>query len=193
MCATTCTPLAAAGSRRAMSLDALRCLSGCPANRAAQAPSALRTFGLKLEPRTGASRRDSSTPSSLLRRMRPETDACPIGTRGAAVAGLASCQYRVPRMSARRRRGAATGGSPVGRSCICLPRAARRDRGWRRDETISCLHEKRCVAAGTVDDAEWLSHAVGLRLPMGQAAHWRDRSYLGLRCRPAASCGCPTV
>lgn len=80
-------------------------------------------------------------------------------------------------MSARRRRGAATGGSPVGRSCICLPRAARRDRGWRRDETISCLHEKRCVAAGTVDDAEWLSHAVGLRLPMGQAAHWRDRSY----------------
>ena len=131
--------------------------------------------------------------SSLPRRMRPETDACPIGTRGAAVAGLASCQYRVPRMSARRRRGAATGGSPVGRSCICLPRAARRDRGWRRDETISCLHEKRCVAAGTVDDAEWLSHAVGLRLPMGQAAHWRDRSYLGLRCRPAASCGCPTV
>ena len=57
-----------------------------------------------------------------------------------------------------------------------MPRAARRDRGWRRDETISCLHEKRCVAAGTVDDAEWLSHAVGCvfrwgRLPIGEIDH----------------------
>ena len=89
-------------------------------------------------------------------------------------------------MSARRRRGEATRAvsSPVGRSCFCLPRAARRDRGRRRT-TISCLHEKRCVAAGasTTRTGGRTSSGCGFRwgrLPIGEIDHiW------ACACRPA--------
>jgi len=79
------------------------------------------------------------------------------------------------RAAAPRRSDAGGLGSPVGRSCFCLPRAARRDRGRRRT-TISCLHEKRCVAAGasTTRTGGRTSSGCGFRwgrLPIGEIDH----------------------
>ena len=95
--------------------------------------------------------------------MRPGTDACPVGTRGAAVAGLASRQDRVPRASARPRRGAATQValySQIGRGCFPLAATATRSRPAANNN--SCLYEMLCRGR-RVGDAEWLSHVVGLR------------------------------
>ena len=79
------------------------------------------------------------------------------------------------RAAASRRSDAGGLGSPVGRSCFCLPRAARRDRGRRRT-TISCLHEKRCVAVGasTTRTGGRTSSGCGFRwgrLPIGEIDH----------------------
>ena len=114
----------------------------------------------RLSPRA----RESSTARSRPRRMRRETEACPVGTRGARsrasqVASI-GCPVRARGGAKAERRGL---------SCF-LPlvevefrsRRRRRDRD-RGDRFPSCLHERRCVAAGTVDDAERRPHVVGVR------------------------------
>ena len=89
------------------------------------------------------------------------------------------------RAAASRRSDAGGLGSPVGRSCFCLPRAARRDRGRRRT-TISCLHEKRCVAVGasTTRTGGRTSSGCGFRwgrLPIGEIDHiWACAAALGI-------------
>ena len=94
------------------------------------------------------------------------------------------------RAAAPRRSDAGGLGSPVGRSCFCLPRAARRDRGRRRT-TISCLHERRCVAAGasTTRTGGRTSSGCGFRwgrLPIGETS-----SISCLRCHPCGIVGLP--
>ena len=127
--------------------------------------------------------------------MRPETDACPIGTRGARsrasqVASI-GCPVRARGGAEAQRRG---------RPCILKlvevefrSRRRRRDRD-RGDRFPSCLHERRCVAAGTVDDAEWLlSHVNGQLMRRGRLPIGETSSISCLRCRPAVLWGCPAV
>ena len=104
--------------------------------------------------------------------MRPGTDACPVGTRG--VAGLASRQYRVPCLSARRRRGAATRAVSTPVVALLAARRETRSRPAARRTTTSCLLRE-TLRTDTVDDAEVAAVARQRAADAeGQAAHWRD-------------------
>ena len=106
--------------------------------------------------------------------MRPGTDACPIGTRGAAVAGLASRQYRVPCLSARRRRGEAT------RAALGLPLVG---------AVSACRAPRDATAAGGATNNNKLSSRETLR----RGRHRRRRGVAVARRRVASSdgAGCP--
>ena len=99
----------------------------------------------------------AAAPDGCVVRRTPARSARAARGRGPRKLPVSGAPYE--RAAAPRRSDA---GGLVGRSWFSLPRAARRDRGRRRT-TISCLHEKRSVAAGTVDDAEWRPHVVGVR------------------------------
>ena len=142
----------------------MSCLSGCPANQAVQAPKCsphcqFKTYVAKARYAGGLAPHAAVPDGCVVRRM-PARSARAARGRGPRKLPVSGAPYE--RAAASRRSDAGGLGSPVGRSCFCLPRAARRDRGRRRT-TISCLHEKRSVAAGTVDDAERRPHVVGLR------------------------------
>ena len=148
----------------------------------------------RLSPRA----RESSTARSRPRRMRRETEACPVGTRGARsrasqVASI-GCPVRARGGAKAERRGL---------SCFLpLVEVEFRSRRRRRDRgdglyASQVVFTRRCVAAGTVDDAERRPHVVGVRCGRRRCAWARlpicqDQKF-GLRCRPAASWGCPAV
>ena len=97
--------------------------------------------------------------------MRRATDACPVGTRGARrsrasqVASI-GCPVRARGGAEAQRRGLSCFLPLVG--VVFRSRRRRRDRG---DGLYASqvVFTRRCVAAGTVDDAERRPHVVGVR------------------------------
>jgi len=98
----------------------------------------------------------------------------PARSARAAVAGLASRQYRVPCLSARRRRGAATRAVSTPVVALLAARRETRSRPAARRTTTSCLLRE-TLRTDTVDDAEVAAVARQRAADAeGQAAHWRD-------------------
>ena len=131
------------------------------------------TFNQGSPPARGSLAPHAAAPDGCVLGRMPGRSARAARGRGPRKLPVSGAPYE--RAAASRRSDAGGLGSPVGRSCFCLPRAARRDRGRRRT-TISCLHEKRCVAVGasTTRTGGRTSSGCGFRwgrLPIGEIDH----------------------
>ena len=129
--------------------------------------------------------------------MRRETDACPIGTRGARsrasqVASI-GCPVRARGGVEAKRRGRPWGFPLVGAVSACRAPRDAIAAGVEQQQVVFTRDAASRPAPSTTRSGGRTSSGCVAEASDGARCPFLARSYLGLRRRPAASCGCPAV